>query len=581
VAAGGLVSLARVNPSTALARVLVDEMARGGVRDAVLSPGSRSAPLALALDADDRIRLHVRIDERSAGFLALGLAMVSRRPVPVLCTSGTAAANLHPAVVEASQVGIPLIVLTADRPPELRATGANQAIDQIGLYGDAVRFFTDIGVAEDRPGAVGYWRSLTARALAAAGHATDAGPVHLNVPFREPLVPDGSDDWVEPLDGRADRPLWTQVLVDEPRPRPLEEVLGPIPERGAVVVGHGAVDPAAARLLAETLGWPLLSEPTGNARAGTHAVPTYPLLLGDPDFAAAVRPEAVVVVGKPGLSRSLLGWLAGTGRHVVVDPRLRWADPLRRADVVVPAVPTARPRDATEWLGRWQAADAAARAAVDAVLDGVPEPSEPRLARDLMRGLPAGALLLAGSSRPIRDLEAYSTGREDVTVIGNRGASGIDGLASTTVGAALAHGGPVYALIGDLAFLHDHGGLVLGPGELRPDVTLVIVDNDGGGIFSLLPPAGQQGFERLFGTPHGLDLAAVAGAAGWACTVVDHAADLSDALSGSGSGSGSGPRLVLVRTRREQTAALHQQLQQAVSRAIRGNDLPFGDDHGV
>jgi len=553
-----------VHPATALARVLVDELARGGVRDAVLSPGSRSAPLALALHADDRIRLHVRIDERSAGFLALGLAMVSRRPVPVLCTSGTAAANLHPAVVEASESGLPLVVLTADRPPELRATGANQAIDQVGLYGGAVRFFADIGVPERRVGAVGYWRSLISRSLAAAGHSADSGPVHLNLPLREPLVPDGDDEWIEPVDGRRDRPSWTQVLVDEPRSRPLDNVLGTTaPLRGAVVVGHGAVDPGAARWLAESLGWPLLSEPTGNARAGTHAMSTYPLLLGDPDFAASTRPDAVVVVGKPGLSRSLLGWLARADRHVVVDPRLRWADPLRQADVVVPAVPTASARAGTDWLAQWRAAEARARVAMDAVLDCLDGVSEPRLARDLVAALPTGSLLLAGSSRPIRDLEAYACPREDVTVIGNRGASGIDGLVSTAVGAALAHDGPAFGLLGDLALLHDHGGLVLGPGELRPDLTVVVVDNDGGGIFSLLPPAGQDGFERLFGTPHGLDLAAVVTAAGWGCTVVERAADLPGALAGSG------PRVVLARTGRAETAALHHQLQQAVSDALR------------
>jgi len=515
------------------------------------------------LNADVRIRLHVRIDERSAGFLALGLAMVSRRPVPVLCTSGSAAANLHPAVVEASYAGIPVIVLTADRPPELRATGANQAIDQIGLYGGAVRFFADVGVAEARTGAVEYWRSLVSRALAAAVDPRDSGPVHLNLPLREPLVPDGNDYWLEPLQPRADRPVWTEVLVDEPRPRPLGDVLGiPAPPRGAVVVGHGAADPAAARRLAEALGWPLLSEPTGNARAGQHAVATYPLLLGHPDFAKAMRPDAVVVVGKPGLSRSLLGWLAAVDRHVVVDPGLRWVDPLRRADLVVSAVPTAESRPATDWLARWIAADRAARAAVDAVLDDVAEVSEPRLARDVAAGVAAGAVLLAGSSRPIRDLEAYAASREDITIVGNRGASGIDGLVSTAVGTALAQDGPAYAVLGDLAFVHDHNGLVIGPGEPRPNLTLIVVDNDGGGIFSLLPPSGQEAFERLFGTPHGLDLAAVARAAGWECTVVAEAADLAGALPGPG------PRVILARTERAATAVLHQQLQWAVGAAL-------------
>jgi len=553
-----------VNPSTALARVLVDELARGGVRDAVLSPGSRSAPLALALDADERIRLHVRIDERSAGFLALGLALTSRRPVAVVCTSGTAAANLHPAVLEASHAGVPVIVLTADRPPELRGTGANQTIAQPGLYGAAPRFAVDIGVPEERPGAVRYWRSLVARALAAAGDRRDPGPVHLNLPLREPLVPDGDESWIEPLtaDGAGPR---TRVLTERSGGADLADLLGAAPpERGAVVVGHGAVDPVAAAALAEALGWPLLSEPTGNAPCGRAAVAEYPLLLADDGFAGRHRPDAVVVVGKPGLSRSLLRWLDGAARHVVVDPRPDWADPLRRADLVVPAVPTAPQRGTTEWSGSWRRASEAARAAIDAVLDADDVPSEPRTARDLVAALPAGALLLAGSSRPIRDLEAYAAGWEGLAVIGNRGVSGIDGLVSTAIGAALAHGGPAYALLGDLALLHDHNGLVLGPGEARPDLVLVVADNDGGGIFGQLPPATQPGAERLFGTPHGLDLAAVVQAAGWPCDAVERASRLPAALAEPG------PRVVLVRTRRDETVALHRRLQAAVGAALAG-----------
>ena len=559
-----------MNPSTALARVLVDQLVRGGVRDAVLSPGSRSAPIALALVADPRIRLHVRIDERSAGFLALGLALATNRAVAVVCTSGTAAANLHPALLEASHAGVPLVVLTADRPPELRGIGANQTIDQTGLYAAAPRLAVELGVPEQRVGQVRYWRSTIARVLATATRSGDPGPVHVNVAFREPLVPDGDQTWPESLD--PDRPQWMEVRTDTVAPPALRDVLGADPpERGAVVVGHGAVDPVAARRLAEALGWPVLSEPTGNARSGPNAVATYPLLLADPAFAAAMPAELVVVVGKPGLSRSLLGWLATAGRQVVVDPRPAWADPVRAADVVLPAVPIppAGPAPAaTGWLDQWRVADLAARAAVDAVLDAQQAVTEPRVARDLMAALPPGAALLLGSSRPIRDAEAYSAARADLAVFGNRGVSGIDGLVSTAVGIALGHDGPTYALLGDLAFLHDHGGLVLGPQEQRPDLVLVVVDNDGGGIFSLLPQAGQPGFERVFGTPHGLDLRAVTLAAGWACTVVERAADLPAALTGAG------PRVVLLRTRREDTVALHARLQQAVSTALTTGSAP-------
>lgn len=552
-----------MNPSTALARVLVDELVRGGVAHAVLAPGSRSAPVAMALAAESRVRLHVRIDERSAGFLALGLAKVSRRPVAVLCTSGTATASLHPAVLEAAHSGVPLVVLTADRPPELRGTGANQTVDQIGLYGAAVRFGVDVGVPAARAGAVGYWRSVVARSLGAATDPRHPGPVHLNLALREPLVPDQDPDWPEPLDGRTGGGPWTWLHHRAPEPMRLADLLGAeIPDRGAVVVGDGAVDPGGAVALAGALGWPVLSEPTGNARTGEHAITAYPLLLADPSFAAETRPDVVIVVGKPGLSRSLLGWLGTATRQVLVDPSAGWADPLRRADAVVASLPIAPGRPATDWLGRWQDADRVARKAVDDVLDGTEALSEPRLARDLLAALPAGVLLVAGSSRPIRDVEAYA-GCHGATVIGNRGVSGIDGLVSTAVGAALAHDGPAYALLGDLSFLHDHNGLILGPGETRPDLTIVVVDNDGGGIFSMLPPAAfGDGFERVFGTPHGLDLTAVAAAAGWPATVVERAAELAAALADPG------PRVVLVRTDRAETAELHRRLQQVVSAAL-------------
>jgi 2-succinyl-5-enolpyruvyl-6-hydroxy-3-cyclohexene-1-carboxylate synthase len=569
-----------VNPSTALARVLVDEFARCGVSEAVLAPGSRSAPLAIALHGDDRMRLHVRVDERSAAFLALGLGKISGRPSVLVCTSGSAAANFHPAVVEAHHAHVPLIVLTADRPPELRGTGGNQTIDQNRLYGPAVRWFADVGVPEAVPGMVAYWRSLAGRAFAAA---TD-GPVHINVPLREPLVPDGSHDWPEPLDGRAGGQPWVRVL------RPMQEspVLNELPERGAVLVGEGAVDPDGAVALAESAGWPLLSEPTGGARRGPNAVAAYPLLLGDPQFAAGHRPDLVVTVGKPGLSRAVQAWLQTAKRQIVVDPYPDWADPTRTAALVVPAVPAASlsppgdhavlvsypptaPGDgavsASAWLLSWRRADEIACTAADAVLDAEGQLSEPRVARDVAAAVPTGSLLVAGSSRPIRDLDAYLGPRDGLRVIGNRGASGIDGLVSTAVGAALAHqrdgGGPAYALIGDLAYLHDRNGLVLGPDEPRPDLTLVVIDNDGGGIFSLLPQAGVEGFERVFGTPHGVDLAADAAAVGVPYTRVGSPDALVTALR-----AGAGLRVVHVRTDRQKTAELHRRLQAAVSAAL-------------
>lgn len=547
-----------MNPATALATVLVDELVRCGLTDVVLAPGSRSAPLALALHAESRVRLHVRIDERSASFLALGLAKRSERPVALVCSSGTAAANFHPAVIEAAESGVPLLVLTADRPPELRGTGANQTIDQLKLFGAAARWFAEVGVPEDRPGQVAYWRSLACRAYQRAW-GPDAGPVHLNLAFREPLIPDGDTSWCEPLDGGADGP-WVRTRVAPP---PVALHLPPT-RRGVLVVGDGAANVRRYVAAAGMAGWPVLSEPNGGGRYGDHAISTYHFLLGMPEFAETYRPDVVVTLGRPGLSRPLLSWLKRADEHIVVAPDLgRWPDPTRSATQVAQAVeiPVASGDDA--WLHAWRQADQVARAAVDDVLDASGM-SEPRVARDLADALPNGALLFCGSSMPIRDLEQAMRPRRGLRLMANRGASGIDGLVSTAMGAALAHNGPSYALLGDLSFLHDQNGLVLGPREPRPDLCLVVVNNDGGGIFSLLPQAAlRDPFERVFGTPHGVELAYAVAASGTPYTLVEEITDLPKALRGSG------PRVVEVRTGREANAAVHARLREAAHDAVR------------
>ncbi|QVQ54655.1 2-succinyl-5-enolpyruvyl-6-hydroxy-3-cyclohexene-1-carboxylic-acid synthase [Spiractinospora alimapuensis] len=552
-----------MNPSTALARVMVDELVRCGLTDAVVAPGSRSTPLALAFLDEPRVQVHVRIDERSAGFLALGLGRASNRPAAVVCTSGTAAANFLPAVMEADEAGVPLLVLTADRPPELRGTGANQTVDQIGLYGSAVRMFTEVGVAEPVPGMNAYWRSLVCRAWGAA--TTPSGPVHLNVAFRDPLVPSGGETWPEPLDGRTGREPWIRGDLAERADRPVEL---PAVERGVIVCGDGDYDPAPFLELAAATGWPLLAEPTSNARRDPAlASSAYRQLLACGDFVAEHRPELVVSVGRPGLSRQLISYLRSASRHVVVGPPNGFADPARTAtDRVTAVAPPAGASPVTAWARSWHQAEVAGRAALDDILDAEAALSEPRLARDLVAALPHGALLFAGSSMPIRDLDATMTARRGVRVVGNRGASGIDGTVSTAVGAALAHqgagGGPSFALLGDLALLHDQNGLVLGPEEPTPDLTVVAVNNDGGGIFSGLEQAGHPGFERLFGTPHGVSPERVAAMAGVEHMVVQWADDLTKALDGPGL------RLVEVRTDREESAALRRRTQRAVCAAL-------------
>ncbi len=589
-----------MNPSTAAAAVLADELIACGLREVVLAPGSRSAPLAMEFfrrAALGEVRLSVRIDERSAAFTALGLAKVSRSPVAVLCTSGTAAAHFHAAVIEADESGVPLLVLTADRPPELRGTGANQTIDQLKLYGSAVRWFCELGAAEvPDAGAARYWRSAVSRAwgLASGEAGGTPGPVHVNVPLREPLVPDEAGLAVAGLGGaglagaglggelagRADGGPWTRF-------GPVVTV--PWRERGLVVCGDGDYDAGSLVRLADRAGWPVLAEPSSSARFGPHALSAYPYLIGDSVFLSGHRPEMIVSAGRPGLSRGQLALLRGDGsppvRHVVLaQGPSRWSDPARTAtDVALRVELTGRGAGEGrggggagrgsggwlgDWLGDWLGADAAVRAELDARLDADEVLSEPRLARDLAALLPDGALLWAASSQPIRDLDAHLRSRTGLRIVASRGASGIDGLVSSALGAALAHqaagGGRAVALLGDLATLHDLPGLLLGPDEPRPDLCLVVVNNDGGGIFSMLEQAAFPGpFERVFGTPHGVRFADLASAAGVPYRRIELAGELADAVDGTGL------RLVELVTQRPGQAALRAALTGAAAAVLR------------
>ena len=489
----------------------------------------------------------------------------------MLCTSGTAAANFHPAVIEADESAVPLLVLTADRPPELTSTGANQAIDQVKLYGSAVRWFGQAGLPEQRPGMTAYWRSLACQAWAHASGGAGGlpGPVHLNLPFRDPLTPElpgtpAARDWPESLDGRPGGQPWTRFEALGPAPGQLEL---PWTERGVVVCGDGDYDAAALVRMAEQAGWPVLAEPSSGARRGPNALPAYQYLLATPEFAAAHRPDVLVSAGRPGLSRPQSALLAAcAGRHVVIGQGPgRWADPQRAAtDVAAGLRLRDSPAAATPWLDAWRRADDAARRAVDAVLDSGDQLTEPRLARDLVQALPADALLWVASSLPVRDLDFQAIPRDDVRILANRGASGIDGTVSAAIGAALAHGGPAFALVGDLAFLHDAPGLALGQAEPRPDLCLIVVNNDGGGIFSTLEQAAFTGsFERLFGTPHGAGLDHLAAAFGLPYQRLDQPEDLAKALPGTGL------RIVEAQTDRAAGAALRGRMREAAAAAVR------------
>ncbi|WP_270887330.1 2-succinyl-5-enolpyruvyl-6-hydroxy-3-cyclohexene-1-carboxylic-acid synthase [Pedococcus sp. 5OH_020] len=561
-----------MNPSTALATVLVDELVRHGVRHAVLCPGSRSAPLAYALQQADRaglLTLHVRVDERSAGFLALGLGKLTRVPAVVVTTSGTAVANLHPAVLEAHHGIVPLVVLSADRPPELRGTGANQTTVQPGLFGQALRWSHELAVPERRVGQQAGWRSQVSRAVAAATGATggDPGPVHLNVPLREPLVPTDEPEWPEPLCGRPDGLPWTAPGAPTPHasahsswqpwPSPgtderlrsrspsgtagagLEDatlvLLGDLPESET---GRAALRWASAH------GWPVVAEPFG-AHPRPEVVPHGALVLAAGEWVREHAPSRVVVVGRLTLSRDVTALLRREGLSVeAVASGAQWSDPSGVVSVVHPRsvlldVPAAEPERLAGpgWAAAWYEAG---RTVAKALANEPPAwPSGPAVASALAAGLPTGATLFLGSSNSVRDFDLAATPTADLTVVANRGLAGIDGCVSTASGLALAGDSGVYALMGDLTFLHDANGLLIGPDEPVPDLTVVVTNDDGGGIFTLLEPGEPQrsaDFERIFGTPTGADLAAICRAHGVAHERLESAQHVREAVAAPPSG---------------------------------------------
>jgi 2-succinyl-5-enolpyruvyl-6-hydroxy-3-cyclohexene-1-carboxylate synthase len=543
----------------------VDELARCGVTDACTSPGSRCAPLVLAFAREDKLHAHSHIDERSGGFFALGLAKASGRPVAITCTSGTAAANLAPAVIEAHEARVPLIVLTADRPPELREVGAGQTIDQIKLYGDAVRWFFDVGTHDATPDRLRWIRTLACRAIAMATGETP-GPVHLNWALREPLAPGGL---VSVPTGRAGGRPW--VTRDRPGALAgdLAEVVGGS-ARGVIVAGRSDVPLRSVAALAASCGYPLLADPLSGARSGDAAVAHYDLLLRDDGFAAAHEPEVVVRVGDLPTSKPLRSWLAGLDgvRQIVVDPQGAWQDPAAvlerslRADAALLSPPVQAPAG---WLEGWRDVDARVAAAVADRSGG--ELSELSAARLLGERLPSDSTLFVASSMPVRQIETVWPARDaPPRVLANRGANGIDGTLSSAFGASAARAGAVCALIGDVAFAHDVGGL-LSASRLGLAITIVLLDNGGGGIFDQLPIAGElDAYETHIATPTGLDFEALARA-----YALDYLApdSLDELASGIDRGLAESRRSTLLHLRFERDASLaaHRGLQDA-ARAV-------------
>jgi 2-succinyl-5-enolpyruvyl-6-hydroxy-3-cyclohexene-1-carboxylate synthase len=519
-----------INSTFAPLRAFVDELARCGMTHAVTCPGSRNAPLTLTLAAHPDIEAISVLDERSAGFLALGIAKESGLPVAITTTSGTAAANLMPAVVEAHEAAIPLIVLTADRPPELREVGAGQAIDQIKLYGSYPKLFVEVGNHEPgRPSAIHY-RQLGCRAYATA-RTGRPGPVHLNFPLREPLSPrteGGLDpaDW----DGRDDGRPWT-VAVQAERVARTGLAIGSV-GRGLIVCGSDAGTLAVDALhLGHRLRWPVLAEPTSGVRRGhdsegeTSVIAHYDLLLRSERFAAE-RPDLVIRIGAMPTSKPLRAWLESC-RQVVVDPYLDWHDPTRVADSIHEALPDVSADPAPDaWLERWRTADAV----VPDLLAEVEEPFEP-LAYSVLAEL--ADLVWVSSSLPIRDVESYFPRIErQVRLLANRGANGIDGVVSSAAGASISAGGPVHLIIGELALVHDIGGLIAAR-RAGAQLAILCVNNGGGGIFDFLPVAEQADpaqYEEHIATPIDIDLATVAALGGLDHHVVTSAAEVRERL---------------------------------------------------
>jgi len=588
------------NPATAAAPILrafVEELVRAGVREAVVCPGSRSTPLALALAAHDGLRTTVLLDERSAGFVALGMARTFGRAVVLLGTSGTAVVNFGPAVVEAALSRVPLVVLTADRPAELRDRGAPQTIDQTALYGRYAKWWTELPLPDDAPETMAHTRSVAGRAVAMA-EAGPAGPVHINAPFREPLVPDGA---LGPWPGLAPAPFVRAIAG----PRRLAQyAIQPLvdrivaAERGLIVAGpmtgHDPDVVAAIARLAASAGYPIVADPLSGLRAGSHdrtnVVARADQLVRPGSWIDTHEPELVIRFGAMPTSKPLVQLLSRVEPElVVIDGDAGWREAALipatfvHADAAATAIDLAAALDARDdvrpptWRRDWLAADAAADVTMTTWLAGVDEPFEGAPFATLPAVLGArGAILWAGNSMPVRDLDGWlpSTDRP-LEIHANRGANGIDGVVSTAIGSALAVGAerPVVLVVGDVSFLHDLGALVTAR-LTGVALTVVVIQNDGGGIFSFLPQAATvdpavglpANYERLFGTPHGIDIGPLVTAAGHRHLAVDGGAGLGSALAASLGQPGL--QVIELRTDRARNVELHRAAAADVRRAL-------------
>ena len=586
-------------PADRTVHALLQSLYRNGVRHVVIAPGSRNTPIIIAATAPGSpFKVWLHLDERSAGYFALGIARQTGEPVAVTCTSGTAVANLLPAVVEARLSRVPLILLTADRPPEARDIGASQTVDQVGIFSGHVKWAVDLPAADAAAIAdLERYAAVAGARAAAVACEVPAGPVHLNVPLREPLVDADSEEL--PFDLGAPEVLRAPAAPAAPTPSDIARVASAVSgRRGAIICGpeSSGLPASAITSLAAILGWPIIADPLSGLRAGHHSLDSVidrvDVLAREQAFTGPATPEVTIRFGAAPTSKPLNQWLTqlsgnpglSDATQIIVDPAVAsdggWRDPDLRSALAVAADPgafcstllealdgrsTARP----EWLALWRDGNAAARLALDEALAGLDEPFEGQAVVDLARALPEGSTLVAGNSMPVRDIDSFFPNIDRaVRIVGTRGASGIDGVTSSAAGAAaVASGGPVALLIGDLSFLHDINGLwpVRRHGL---NLTVVLVNNDGGGIFSFLPQRTSMParFEEWWGTPHGLDLrhaVALHGGRHAALEAGAARAMIGDALQVPGLD------VLELRTDRDRNVALHQQVWAHATQAVR------------
>jgi 2-succinyl-5-enolpyruvyl-6-hydroxy-3-cyclohexene-1-carboxylate synthase len=596
------------NPTYAYVNACVDELQRGGLQNVVICPGSRSTALALSFANHPGIKTWMHIDERSAAFFALGMAKQLAQPVALVCTSGTAAANFYPAIVEAKLTHVPLLVLTADRPHELRDNGAPQAIDQLHLYGKHVKWFAEVALPEATNAALRYIRTLADRAVALTT-AIPAGPIHLNLPFREPLTPGPlADQPLPPIEkrelvaweGRPNNTPFVQV-TDAPLASPDEEILKQIAEqvrttqRGLIIAGPYD-QPALTKpliQLARTSGYPILADPLSQLRSGqhdrSHLISSYDAFLRLDDFTNQTAPELVLRFGAMPTAKPLLLYLKRYPDcpQIVVDAQNDWNEPTQLAtqfihadevafceqlqSLLASSEQPASPRTEPSWLHHWQKADLLARQSLATTIQDFTALFEGRVFTELTEILPERSTLFAGNSMPVRDMDTFYWGNQkQIRIAGNRGANGIDGIISSALGYSAHASGPTILVIGDLSFFHDLNGL-LAARLHHLNMVIVLVNNDGGGIFSFLPQSQYpEHFEQLFGTPTGLDFQYAAQLYGATFQRTENWSAFREAVQ-QGCQEG-GLHIIEIRTERESNVTMHRQLWQAMGRAFQNQE---------